>query len=160
MPNDLIQTVISEDEAVRNRSINVLLQDRNSHDLLTLAKELEEFRQTSDNLYHKVRASLFLYVIFGYYLQFNKETLQYGKIPFEGVKAAFERDFERSISIYLSEIQKKGNHAVFSALADSYHRQSFKYLLDQVKLSISHCTENHLLFSVDDIAEYPYAVPR
>ncbi|MBI5740754.1 MAG: UTP--glucose-1-phosphate uridylyltransferase [Nitrospirae bacterium] len=159
MPNDLIQTIISYIESIRNRSIDELLRDKNSDELLKLAEELEEFRQTSENLYHKVRTSLFLHVIFGHYLHYCNEPLQCGKVPFEGVKAAYERDFERSIRTFLPEVGANGNHAIFSALAEAYHGLSFKYLLDQVKLSISSCRENYLLFNINDIDAYPYTAP-
>ncbi|RJQ16115.1 MAG: UTP--glucose-1-phosphate uridylyltransferase [Nitrospiraceae bacterium] len=160
MPNELIQTIISDDEALRNRSINSLLQGKGNDELMKLAEGLETFRKSSNNLYHKVRASLFLFVIYGHYLQSGKETLQFGKIPFEGVKAAFGRDFEGAVSNYLSEIKNSGgcNSALFSALSEAYYSLSFRHLLDQVKLSISHCRGNHLLFNINGLDDYPYSV--
>jgi hypothetical protein len=140
MPNELIKTIISEDETIRNRSINYLLQDKDRDELFALAGELEMFRKSSRNLYHKVRASLFLYVIYRYYLQYHKEILQHGIIPFDGIKSAFDRNFEKAIEIYLKT--NCHNSAVYSALAESYYNLSFQYLLDQVKLSISRCDEN------------------
>lgn len=161
MSNPLIQTIVSEKASIRNRSIDSLLQNKNKNQLLKLAKELELFRKSSTNLYHKVRASLFLFVIYRFYLEKNEKVVQHGKIPFRGVKAAFERNFEKSIDIYLKEITKNGHHdsAVFSAIAESYYNLSFEYLLKQVKLSISHCNENFLLFNVKGLDDYPYSVP-
>ncbi|MBI5056501.1 MAG: UTP--glucose-1-phosphate uridylyltransferase [Nitrospirae bacterium] len=161
MPNELIETITSQDDPIRNRSITSLLRNKNSKELIQLADEVEAFRKSSGNLYHKVRASLFLFVIYRYYLQVNKDILQYGNIPFEGVKAAFERDFELAITTYLTETKSPGgqNSAVFSALAESYYNLAFKYLLDQVKLSISQCTENYLLFNIKGIDGYPYSAP-
>ncbi len=160
MSNELIETIISEEDTLRNRSINLLLQNKNKYSLLNIAKELEVFRKSTHNLYHKVRASLFLFVIFRFYLEKNNEITQQGQIPFEGVKAAFDRDFEQSIEIYLKQIANNGNHnsAVFSAIADSYYKLSFKYLLDQVKLSISRCNENYNLYNIDDLNDYPFSV--
>ena len=162
MSNELIETIISEDEFLRNRSINFLLQNKNKNELLKLVEELEAFRKSSDNLYHKVRASLFLFVIYRFYLLKNREITQHGEIPFEGVKAAFERDFENSINIYLTKIKKDGNQnsAIFSAIADSYYKLSFKYLFDQVKLSISHCNDNYHLYNINDLNDYPFTVPH
>ena len=161
MTNALIETIVSEKASIRNRSINSLLQNKNKNQLLKLAEELELFRKSSTNLYHKVRASLFLFVIYRFYLEKNEKVVQHGKIPFRGVKAAFERNFEKSIDIYLKEITKNGHHdsAVFSAIAESYYNLSFEYLLKQVKLSISHCNENFLLFNVKGLDDYPYSVP-
>ena len=161
MSNDLIETIVSKEESLRSRSINVQLQNKKKDDLLKLAEEMEAFRKSSDNLYHKVRASLFLFVIYRFYLQKDREVVQQGPIPFEGVKAAFERDFEKSIELYLSEIRDNGNlnSAVFSAVADSYYKLSFKYLLDQVKLSISACKENYHLYNISSLDDYPFSVP-
>ncbi len=164
MFNDLIETITSEDDALRNRSIESLLQNKNKDELLKLAEELETFRRSSDNLYHKVRASLFLFVIYRFYLQSNIEIKQHGKIPFEGIRAAFDRGFEKSIDIYLKDrTQTKENNlnaALCSAIADSYYKLSFKYLFDQVKLSISHCRENFHLFNIGSLDDYPYSVPE
>jgi UDP-N-acetylglucosamine pyrophosphorylase/galactokinase/mevalonate kinase-like predicted kinase len=158
MSNILIETIISKEDSVRNRSINLLLKDRERDELLKLAGELELFRKSSDNLYHKVRATLFLFVIYRFYLEKSKDVPLCGKIPFEGVKAAFERDFEKSLDIYFRDGSQ--NCTVFSAVADSYYKLSFKYLLDQVKLSISHCRENYHLYNINGLDDYPFKVPE
>ncbi|MBI2556087.1 MAG: hypothetical protein HYW13_01450 [Planctomycetes bacterium] len=143
MSNLLVETIVSKDDFHRNRSINSLLKNRNNAELLKLVAELEGFRKESKNLYHKVRASFFLFAIYRFYLQTDRETTHHGTIPFDGVKAAFDRDFEKSINIFLKEIEAgRRNSALFSAIAESYYKLSFKYLLDQVKLSISQCSEN------------------
>jgi hypothetical protein len=158
MSDDLIQTITSNDESVRNRSISFLLQEKTYDELLRIAEELDEFRKSSNNLYHKVRASLFLSVIYRYYLTSSKEPLEHKGISFEGVKAAYDRDFERAIKIYLAEPQNTRNDALFSAIADSFYKLSFKYLLDQVKLSISQCPGNYLLFNSNGLDDYPFSV--
>jgi UDP-N-acetylglucosamine pyrophosphorylase len=157
MSNELIETIISEEECLRNRSIDSLLQNKSKDELLNLAEELEDFRKSSENLYHKVRASLFLFVIYRLHLQNFSEIPQCGEIPFEGIKNAFDRDFENAIKIYVNN----GGHnsAVFSALGDSYYKLSFQYLLDQVKLSISHCKENYHLYNINGLDDYPFSVP-
>lgn len=161
MSNELINTIISQDAALRNRSVRFLLQDMDVEELLQTAGELEGFRKSCGNLYHKVRASLFLFVKYRYYLGTDKAVCQQGEIPFDGVKAAFDRDFEKAIDLYLDEICNKGNRnsALFSAIADSYYKLSFKYLLDQVKLSISLCSENHHLYYMSGLDDYPFSVP-
>ena len=160
MTNQLIETIISEDAALRNRSVNALLKNKKTGELLKIAEELEAFRVSSVNLYHKVRASLFLSVIYRFYLQTDENVTQTGIIPIQGIRAAFNREFERSAEIYLTEIRDNSlNSALCSAIADSYYQLSFKYLLDQVKLSISHCSENFHLFNVNDLSGYPYSVP-
>ncbi|MBI4698385.1 MAG: UTP--glucose-1-phosphate uridylyltransferase, partial [Nitrospirae bacterium] len=157
----LIETIVSEDNALRHRSIDILLKNINRDDLLKYSAELEAFRKLSSNLYFKVRASLFLFVICRFHLQKNIDVNPRGNIPFNAVKAAFERDFERSIEIYWNEITGNGNQnsAIFSAMAESYHYLSFDYLLDQVKLSISRRSENFYLYNISGLDDYPYSVP-
>ncbi|TNF55535.1 UTP--glucose-1-phosphate uridylyltransferase, partial [bacterium] len=160
MTNALIETITSESDSVRNRSISSLLHSKTRKELLGYGDELDSFRINSNNLYHKVRASLFLFVIYRFYLQEHEETPPYGEIPFQGVKAAYKRDFEKSIGIYRREMSRNGknNGALFSAVADSYYKLSFQYLLDQVKLSISNCRENIHLYQIQGLSDYPFSV--
>jgi galactokinase/mevalonate kinase-like predicted kinase len=161
MSNELIETIVSEDKSLRNRSINYLLQNKNKDELLKFAEELEALRISSSNLYHKVRASLFLYAIYRFYLQEDIEIKSCGRIPLEGVKAARHKNFEESIAIHLKEIENGNlNGAVCSAIAHSYYQLAFKYLFDQVKLSISQCKENSSLFDAQNLDDYPYRVPE
>ena len=108
MENELIETILSENPALRNRSINLLVKDKVLDDLLIITKELEAFRTSCDNLYHKVRATLFLFFIHRFCLQENIQIPPHGEIPFDGIKAAYDRDFEKAIDIYLGAIEKRG----------------------------------------------------
>jgi UDP-N-acetylglucosamine pyrophosphorylase len=157
MSNQLVETIISDDESLRNRSITSLIAGRDLNGLLSDAAELESFRKASGNLYHKVRASLFLFYIYRFRLQPHSGVIQHGIIPLEGIRAACDRDFERALDIYLSK--NDGNSALYSAIADSYYKLSFKYLLDQVKLSISECKENHHIYRISGLDNYPFRIP-
>jgi UDP-N-acetylglucosamine pyrophosphorylase/galactokinase/mevalonate kinase-like predicted kinase len=161
MTNDLIETIVSKDSTLRNRSINTLLKGKKRDDLLKIAKELDEFRRSSKNLYHRVRASLFLSVIYRFYFISHEEIIHHGNIPFDGISAALDRDFENSLNIFLQELRNGNarNMALFSAIADSYYSIAFEYLLDQVKSSLSQCRENFHLFHMNSISDYPYSVP-
>ena len=44
MENELIETILSEQAALRNRPIDLLLKGKDVHDLLRISKELEAFR--------------------------------------------------------------------------------------------------------------------
>ncbi|MBI4687015.1 MAG: UTP--glucose-1-phosphate uridylyltransferase [Nitrospirae bacterium] len=160
MTNELIETILSNDDYIRNRSIESLLKGKNKDELLKTAGELEAFRVSTDNLYHKVRASLFLFVIYRFYLQEHREIKSTGTIPFNGIKAAFNRGFEESIGIYLGRADDNLNSALCSALAGSYYQLSFKYLLDQVRLSISQSRENLYLFNTHTLEDYPFSAPE
>ncbi|MBC8412457.1 UTP--glucose-1-phosphate uridylyltransferase [bacterium] len=158
MSNILIESIISQDDLTRNCSINSLLKGRDSRELLRLASELEEFRQSSGNLYFKVRACLFLFVIYRFYLTDNKDFPLQGTIPFLAVKASMEREFEKSIAIYTGSNYL--NSTIFSAMADAYYRLCFQYLLDQVKLSMSQCPENAAMYGIHSLVGYPFSVPE
>jgi hypothetical protein len=159
--NLLIETIISEDESIRNRSINSLLQGRKDDELIRLAFELESFRKETHNLYHRVRACLFLYVMYRFYLQEGRDVNRCGTIPPDGYRASEEGDFEKAIEVYLKRIHDRHdyNGAIFSAIGDAYYRVAFKYLLNQVKLSISNCRENYNLFHIQGLDDYPYSTP-
>lgn len=160
MSNLLIETILSGSDSDRNRSIESLLYGYNSDDLLNTAIELESFRKASKNLYQHVRASLFLFFIYRFRLLNEPLFSRSGKPPAEGIRAASEGDYERSIDIYLKEIKdNEVNSCLISAIAESYHKIGFKYLLDQVKLSISHCKENFHLFNINGLDDYPYTSP-
>lgn len=161
MANFLIQTILSDLPSVRNRSIDSLLKGHSSEELLELAIELESFRRNSENLYHKVRASLFLFFIYRFRLLAGPGLSRSGKAPLDGIKAAGKKDFESAISIFLDKINKAESRNVnlYSAIADSYHKLSFQYLFDQVKFSISRCSENYHLFNINGMDNYPYLVP-
>ncbi len=159
MSNELIATIVSEDAALRNRSVDSLLKNKRADELLNIAGELEAFRISSENLYHKVRASLFLFALYRFYLQTDENVPKTGIIPIQGIRSAFKREFEESVEIYLREISGNLNAALCSAIADSYYQLSFKYLLDQVKQSISHCSENFHLFNINSLSDYPCSVP-
>ena len=161
MENELIETILSEDAALRNRPIDLLLKGKDVHDLLRISEELESFRTSCDNLYHKVRATLFLFFIHRFCLQENLQIVPHGEIPFDGIKAACDRDFEKAIVIYLAEIETRGglDGSICSALADAYYKLSFKYLLEQVKRSISHTAENFHLFNSTGLDDYPWTTP-
>jgi len=159
--NLLIETIIGEDESIRNRSINSLLHGRKDDELIGLAFELESFRKETHNLYHRVRACLFLYVMYRFYLQEGRDVNRCGTIPPDGYRASEEGDLEKAIEVYLKRIQDRHdyNGAIFSAIGNAYYRMAFKYLLNQVKLSISNSMENYSLFHIQGLDDYPYSTP-
>ena len=67
-PRDIIETIVSDDQDIRNRSIEELLSGQSTKQLLVIAREIETFRECSDNLYQRVRAALFLFFLYRFYL--------------------------------------------------------------------------------------------
>ncbi|MFH1998361.1 MAG: UTP--glucose-1-phosphate uridylyltransferase, partial [Planctomycetota bacterium] len=159
MNKKIIDTLISEEAGIRNRSIESLLKGLSREELLMTAEGLEIFRHVSDNLYHKVRAALFISALYRFHLIDRSDIRKLGHIPFEGAKAALERDYDRAIEIFRAALMVQGlNEAVLSALADAYYHLAFKYLADQVKLSISQSRGNHLLFEAQNEDDVPFRI--
>jgi len=157
MQNNTIETIMSNDGEVRNLSIDELMSDKSREELLGTAERLEVFRHVSDNLYHKVRASLFISSIYRFHLIDCDDVKKLGHIPFKGVKAALGRDYDEAIEIFRTSMMIHGiNEAILSALADAYYHLAFKYLADQVKLSISRSRGNHLLFEKQAKGDVPF----
>ncbi len=67
--NPLIETIVSPDPALRNRPFRALCEQFSAPELLQACTELDQFRRGAENLYERVRASLFLYAAYRFVLQ-------------------------------------------------------------------------------------------
>ena len=65
----LIETITHSDPAIRDRSIRELVAQASLAEKLEACDELEQFRRTGQNLYERVRASLFLHALYRYEIQ-------------------------------------------------------------------------------------------
>src|SRR4051794_29879577 len=90
----LIDTITSSDPAVRDRSVRDLIAGASTPEILRVCDELEAFRQASENLYERVRASMFLHAIYRYDLQDRGDLPDRGLIPFDGFEDLMERRVE------------------------------------------------------------------
>jgi galactokinase/mevalonate kinase-like predicted kinase len=128
-------------------------------ELIDQIEELDQFRKSSDSLYDKVRASMFIYAAYRFFLTDSKEFPLAGKIPADGYHNLLERRFEKAIGIFTNSGNESGyNSAIFSALADSYHQLSFQYLIDQVKKSVRFSRGNQWMFRVGHQDEHAIRV--
>jgi len=159
-PRDVIETIVSDDQDVRNRSIQEMLSGHSTKQLLAIARELESFRKRSDNLYQRVRASLFLFFLYRFYLIGRNDVEPLGRIHYHGVQYSLDRKFEHALGVFLQNLDQNGhNEHVYSALADVYHKLAFEYLIDQVHASIKSSRGNGILFSADSLEKYPFSAP-
>ncbi|GAB3924129.1 UTP--glucose-1-phosphate uridylyltransferase [Larkinella terrae] len=157
--NVFIETIISTDPAKRNRSFYEISQRLSAKELLGLLRELDEFRKSTPNLYDKVRAILFLYAGFRFFLMESAETPRTGKIPYAGFEDLLARRFEHAIATFLHELDQHGpDAALFSALAESYHHLSFQILADQVRKSVRSSKGNQWMFRVGHREEHPIRI--
>src|SRR5688500_2667434 len=104
--NVFIETITSADPGKRNRSFYELCRQFSSKELFALFQELDTFRKASNNLYDRVRALLFLYAGYRFFLSEAKDIPQTGHIPYEGFEDLLSRRFEQAITYFLETIQK------------------------------------------------------
>lgn len=122
-------------------------------------RELDDFRKTTPNLYEKVRAILFLFAGYRFFLMEAADTPPTGKIPYAGFEDLLSRRFEHAIATFLREIDRHGpNATLFSGLAESYHHLSFQILANQVRKSVRSSKGNQWMFRVGHQEEHPIKI--
>src|SRR5215213_2977812 len=152
----LIDTITSPDPAVRDRSVSELIDRASTEQILRACDDLERFRQSAENLYERVRASMFLHAIYRYALQDADDVRDTGLIPFDGFKDLMERRFEQAIASFRAAMARQGaNGAVASALAQAYEQVTYQTLADQVRRSVRSCRGNRWMFRVGQPDEHP-----
>lgn len=160
--NYFIQTITSDNPEIRNRSFQELCKNQSVQDLIKSLMELDDFRKSTQNLYERVRACIFLYAGYRFYLMESNQIRNIGKIPVEGFENLLKRNFEKAINIFLSNMQKNGANAnIFSCLAEGYHHLTFQILADQVRKSVRSSKGNQWMFRVGHYDEHPLKIhPR
>ncbi|RKR82284.1 UTP--glucose-1-phosphate uridylyltransferase [Mucilaginibacter gracilis] len=157
--NLFVHTITSTDPKVRNQSFYQLAGQLKSDELLKALLELDTFRKETLNLYDKVRAILFLYAGFRFFLVKSQNTPVTGKIPYHGFEDLLARRFEHAISVFLTELKVSGPSAtLYSALAEAYHNLSFQILADQVRKSVRASKGNQWMFRVGHQEEHPVRI--
>lgn len=152
----LTDLITSPNEEVHNTPLTSACVGLNADALLAEADSLESFRQQSPNLYHRVRALLFLYAIHRYHLPPLLADKAPGAIPFDGHQHLQQRRFEEAVSTFLDAQKSHGaGDALSSALAEAYHRLAFQTLADQVKLSVRSVSGNQWMFRMGHPADQP-----
>jgi galactokinase/mevalonate kinase-like predicted kinase len=159
--NTLIETIVSTDPEKRNRPFRALCAAYTGTELLDVCGELDAFRRTADNLYERVRATLFLYAAHRFFLQESPAFPAVGTIPYDGFQDLLARRFEEAVNCFREALRDHGpNSALFSALAESYHHLSFQTLTDQVRRSVRASVGNRWMFRVGHAEDHPIRVRR
>ena len=154
----LLPLITSPDDGVRNQSLDAACEKLTSAELLAEAEALDTFRRTSGNLYHRVRALLFLYSIHRFHLP-RRFAAEISTIPFKGYENLLERRFEEAIDVFLKAQQTDGpGDAISSALASTYHRLAFQTLADQVRRSVRSVSGNQWMFRMGHPADQPLRI--
>jgi len=159
----LIPLITSPDSALRDQSLDSVCADLSSAELLAEAAALDAFRRSSDNLYERVRALLFLHAIHRFHLPARLAAqpalASSGGIPFHGYENLLHRRFEEAIEVFLtSQLAAGPSDAISSALAAAYHRLAFQTLADQVRRSVRSVRGNQWMFRMGHPADHPLRI--
>ena len=159
----LLTLITSPDDAVRDLSLDAACEKLTLAELLAEADALDAFRRTSENLYHRVRALLFLYSIHRFHLPLRLAEVKTGDkpgaIPFKGYENLLERRFEEAIDIFLKTQRTEGpSDGISSALASAYQRLAFQTLADQVRRSVRSVSGNQWMFRMGHPADQPLRI--
>ncbi|MCU0710013.1 MAG: UTP--glucose-1-phosphate uridylyltransferase, partial [Pirellula sp.] len=157
VPNNAwIQTILAEEDTLRNRTLESLAEGLDSRGLLASARELDQFRRKSDNLYHRVRAHMLLASIYRYLLPRTFPESAAGLLPYDAYRHILERRFSEAIDTLLLIQENEGpTLAVSSALAKAYHQLGIQTLADQVRRSVRTVRGNQWMFRVAHPDDHP-----
>jgi len=127
--------------------------------LRSAATELELFRRSADNLYERVRASLFLYALHRFVFAESGAFNPTGHVPFDAHAAMLDRRFEEAIQqLNAAEEAMEPNDALGSAFATAYHGLAFQTLTDQVRSSVRASLGNRWMFRVGHSDDHPVRI--
>jgi len=157
--NQFIHIITSSDPKVRNQSFFNSCKGKSLDHLMPDLRELEQFRTTTDNLYERVRACLFLYTAYRFVIP-NFSTLKStGKTPYLGFEHLLNRRFEEAIGVFLQTQNTQGiNGTIASALAEGYHQRAFQILGEQVRKSVRSTAGNQWMFRGGYTAQHPIKI--
>ncbi len=157
--NPFIETILAETAPRRDRSFESLCAGRSHADLLRCAGELESFRQTAGNLYHRVRAIVFLYAIHRFRVSDDGAIPPTGTIPLSAHADFQNRRYEEALSTLNGALARSEvNGALSSGLAACYHALAFQTLADQVRRSVRSSRGNQWTFRVGHPDDHPLRV--
>jgi UTP--glucose-1-phosphate uridylyltransferase len=155
----LIETITHSDPSLRDRSVRELAAPASLAERLAACDELELWRRSCQNLYERVRASLFLHALYRYEIQDDAALSGSGLIPFHGFMDLMERRYEQAIATFLGAMKHDGpSGAICSALAQAYEQVAFQTLADQVRRSVRSCQGNRWMFRVGGADEHPLRI--
>ena len=157
--SELINIIISNDPATKNKSLELFCKDATLDTLLQETLDLELFRKEETNLYNRVRALFFLYAIHRFYIPVQHKISTLGLIPYEACEHLLKRRFEEAIQTFLTIQQENGpNEGISSGLAEAYHQLAFQTLADQVKISVRSTAGNRWMFRTSHPVDQPLKI--
>ncbi|MGD0015700.1 MAG: UTP--glucose-1-phosphate uridylyltransferase, partial [Bryobacteraceae bacterium] len=157
--SELVAIITARDPQVRNRSLDGFCRTAATSALLEECQALDGFRRSSDNLYERVRAQLFLYAIHRFHLPYREGVRASGLIPFAAHERILKRRFREAIDLLLGYQAAGGPSAALSSgLAAAYRGLAFQTLANQVRRSVRSVRGNQWLARIGHPADYPLTI--
>ncbi len=126
-----------------------------------MAADLEAYRRSATNFYHRVRSIFFLEALHRYFLPPHYPQDVSGTIPFAGHQHNLARRFEEAVGVFLAHQKEHGSSdALSSALAAAYHGLAFKTLAQQVQKTVRLVRGNQWMFRMGHPGDYPLQLRR
>ena len=160
MDSQLVRIILAEAPSLRDTPLEKVCDPMSPAELASECEALDQFRRDCSNLYQRVRALMFLYAIYRFYLP---RTLADGEghaaISYEAYKHLLERRFAEAIDGLLAAAREKGlSDAICSALAKGYHQLAMQNLADQVRSSVRAVRGNQWMFRTGSVLDQPLRV--
>ncbi len=168
-----MESLLSQDPALADRSIESLVRDRSLDQLLADCRGLEDFWPSTDNLYLRVRALVFLYYLHRFTLpeliargerpsqEVAVEDLEPRPIPLAAHRALQLRNFAEAIELILAEgPEARLNLTLSSGLATAYQSLALQNLANQVRKSVRSETGNQWMFRIGHPDDQPLRIHR
>jgi len=158
LPMNMDATLLAlvEDSGSPGQTFEVLCRTADRAGLERMSDELENYRRSAGNFYHRVRAVFFLEAIHRYFLPAHFAEDDEGSIPYDGHRLALARRFEEAVAWYLAHRERNGSSdALSSALAAAYHGLAFKTLAQQVQKTVRAVRGNQWMFRTGHPLDYP-----
>jgi galactokinase/mevalonate kinase-like predicted kinase len=157
--SELVRIITSEDPEVRNRPADEFFRRAALAELLAECEALEQLRETSGNLYARVRALMFLSAAHRYWIPLQEGANSDALIPYDGFEHLLERRFEQAIRRFRGVQREHGaGESISSALAAAYRGLAFQTLAEQVRQSVRGVRGNQWMFRCGHPAEYPLRI--
>jgi hypothetical protein len=157
--NCLVEIIVSDDDQTRNQSLDSVCRQASLDKLLSHVEQLDQFRRSADNLYHRVRALFFLAAIYRYHLPARLDATHQALIPYRGYEYLLSRRFVEAIDTFLETQASAGpSDGVASALAQAYHQLGFQTLADQVRRSVRTVRGNQWMFRLGHPLDHPLRI--
>lgn len=159
----LIETILSENPDLRDRSLEQLCRGLSDRQLLEQCEELETFCREESNLYARVRGLFFLYAIHRFILPERFPNTASGRIPYPAFEHLLQRRFREAIECLLAasaDPSPRANDCLASGLAQAYYRLGLQNLANQVRQSVRSIRGNQWMFRVGHPEDYPLRIDR